>query len=82
VTLQSLLPLLLDVEALGDQMEVFGKVYGARVAAVKVFHLIDNTSLAARRNDTNTTPAGNIRCLIEFKNVKVSYPSRPDIKAC
>ncbi|KAI9142822.1 multidrug resistance protein 1 [Paraphysoderma sedebokerense] len=59
---------------IGPALQAVGK---ARGAAVKLFHVIESKPSIDSTGDSGTKPEKLVG-KIEFKNVKFSYPSRPD----
>ncbi|XP_019455931.1 PREDICTED: ABC transporter B family member 1 [Lupinus angustifolius] len=51
----------------------------ARVAAAKIFHIIDHKPSIDRNSESGLELEG-IMGLVELKNVDFSYPSRPDVR--
>lgn len=65
--------------ALGRASPSFTAFAEARGAAYKVFEVIDRVSPIDCFSDKGQFPS-NVQGKIEFKNVKFSYPTRPDIE--
>lgn len=51
----------------------------AKVAAAKIFYIIDHKPNVNRNSDSGSE-LDTVTGLVELKNVDFSYPSRPDIK--
>ncbi|XP_074276332.1 ABC transporter B family member 1 [Silene latifolia] len=65
--------------ALGQSAPSMSAFAKAKVAAAKIFMVIDHKPTIDRNNETGTE-LDSVTGQIELKNVEFSYPSRPDIK--
>ncbi|GAB2264092.1 hypothetical protein Droror1_Dr00026226 [Drosera rotundifolia] len=66
--------------ALGQSAPSMGAFAKARVAAAKIFKIIDHKPGIDRNNETDKIELESIRGQLDLKNVDFSYPSRPDVK--
>ncbi|KAH9602585.1 hypothetical protein KSS87_017648 [Heliosperma pusillum] len=65
--------------ALGQSAPSMSAFAKAKVAAAKIFMVIDHKPTIDRNNETGTE-LDSVTGQIELKNVEFSYPSRPDVK--
>ncbi|KAK9723946.1 hypothetical protein RND81_05G036200 [Saponaria officinalis] len=65
--------------ALGQSAPSMSAFAKAKVAAAKIFMVIDHKPSIDRNNETGTE-LESVTGQIELKNVEFSYPSRPDVK--
>ncbi|CAI0469177.1 unnamed protein product [Linum tenue] len=65
--------------ALGQAAPSMSAFAKARVAAAKIFRIIDHKP-AVNRNSESGVELDSVTGLVELKNVDFSYPSRPDVR--
>lgn len=65
--------------ALGQSLPSMGAFVKARVAAAKIYRIIDHKPSIDRNGESGLEP-GSVTGLVELKNVDFSYPSRPDVR--
>ncbi|KAF2289882.1 hypothetical protein GH714_039013 [Hevea brasiliensis] len=65
--------------ALGQSAPSMGAFAKAKVAATKIFRIIDHKP-AVDRNSESGLELDSVTGLVELKNVDFSYPSRPDVR--
>ncbi|KAJ4906985.1 ABC transporter B family member 1 [Raphanus sativus] len=64
---------------LGQSVPSMGAFAKAKVAAAKIFRIIDHKP-TIERNSESGVELESVTGLVELKNVDFSYPSRPDVK--
>ena len=78
--LKALLVLLLGAEILGDKIEIVAEVQAARVAARKVFTIIEESARASENSrHEDEIEASSVQGDISFQNISFAYPSRKEI---
>ncbi|KAF2312188.1 hypothetical protein GH714_028410 [Hevea brasiliensis] len=65
--------------ALGQSAPSMGAFAKAKVAATKIFRIIDHKP-AVDRNSESGLELNSVTGLVELRNVDFSYPSRPDVR--
>lgn len=65
--------------ALGQSAPSMGAFAKAKVAATKIYRIIDHKP-AVDRNSESGLELDSVTGLVELKNVDFSYPSRPDVR--
>ncbi|KAJ0563635.1 putative ABC-type xenobiotic transporter [Helianthus annuus] len=65
--------------ALGQSAPSMSAFAKARVAAAKIFRIIDHKP-SVDKDDESGVELGSVSGLVELKNVSFAYPSRPDVK--
>lgn len=71
--------LLIGGSALGQSLPSMGAFAKARVAAAKIFRIIDHEP-SIDRNGESGLELDSVTGLVELKKVDFSYPSRPDVR--
>ncbi|GAB2300622.1 Multidrug resistance protein 1 [Dionaea muscipula] len=66
--------------ALGQSAPSMGAFAKARVAAAKIFKIIDHKPGIDRNNESDRIELDSVSGQLDLKNVDFSYPSRPDAK--
>lgn len=65
--------------ALGQSAPSMGAIVKAKVAAAKIFRIIDHKPSIDRNNESGME-LESITGMVELKNVDFSYPSRPEVR--
>ena len=71
--------LLFGMELVGQSLALTPNFESAKIAARRVFNLLDQTKKHRRKSSSHQQISGVLKGKIEFDNVYFSYPSRPDL---